>query len=76
MNHLETEPILNSCRQLLDRLERISADSAWAHQASGVRAALAKELSNPEKDHQSLESLILLGYSILEKAAAEIPDHS
>ena len=61
-------------RLLLDRLERISADSAWAHQASGVRASLAKCLIREDSDPEEIENLLLLGYQILEKAASEIPE--
>ena len=59
---------------LLIRLERISADSQWAHQASGVRASIAKSLSNSQPDLGSLEQLLDTGFNILEKAAAEIPE--
>ena len=61
-------------RILLDRLERISADSAHAHQASGIRASLAKILSRDEIGSGEIEGLLLLGYQILEKAAGEIPE--
>jgi len=59
---------------LLDRLERISADSTWAHQASGVRAALAKALTPVEPDLEQLSPLLELGFLILENAAQEIPE--
>ena len=59
---------------LLNRLERISADSPCAHQASGVRASIAKTLSDTHPDLKSLEELLDLGFEILEKAAAEIPE--
>lgn len=59
---------------LLDRLERISADSQWAHQASGVRASLAKSLAACQASPDKLADLIDLGFSILEKAAQEIPE--
>ena len=61
-------------RLLLDRLERISADSAWAHQASGIRASLAKCLIREDRAPEEIEDLLLLGYQILEKAASEIPE--
>lgn len=66
--------IRKKSHQLLDRLERISADSPWAHQASGVRSALAKSLAGENPTHEEVENLLLLGYRILEKAASEIPD--
>ena len=59
---------------LLDRLERISADSGWAHQASGVRASLAKEISLEDPDLKQLTSLLEMGFLVLEKAAGEIPE--
>jgi hypothetical protein len=60
-------------------LEKISSDSPWAHQASGIRASLAKTLSREDLSSSSeashtLESLLELGFKILEKAAGEIPD--
>ena len=59
---------------LLARLERISADSYWAHRASGVRGALIRimESEAPENPSiQTLESLSRLGFQILERAARE-----
>ena len=66
--------IRNKSKLLLDRLERISADSPWAHQASGVRASLAKCLSGDNPDPEEIRDLLNLGYQILEKAASEIPE--
>jgi len=59
---------------LLDRLERISADSPWAHQASGIRASLAKTLSQADADFEQLSALLEMGFFILESAAGEIPE--
>ncbi|HDD55446.1 MAG TPA: hypothetical protein ENG59_04320 [Chloroflexi bacterium] len=59
---------------LLARLERISADSPWAHQASGVRASLAKHLASENCTLDEIENLVNSGYRILEKAASEIPE--
>jgi len=56
------------------RLERISADSSWAHQASGIRAALAKTISQEDHDARQLSDLMEKGFLILEKAAGEIPE--
>jgi len=66
---------------LLYRLEKISADSSWAHQSSGIRASIAKILSQEEVSLNSsavrnLEGLLKLGFEILEKAAGEIPEDS
>lgn len=59
---------------LLDRLERIPADSAWAHKASGVRGALLRSLDEALADpvasgatRSSLES----GFEILREVARE-----
>jgi hypothetical protein len=60
---------------LLYRLERISADSPWAHQASGIRASLAKCLDRESCDRDQLSVLVELGFQILEKAAGEIPEN-
>lgn len=64
---------------LLYRLEKISADSAWAHQASGIKASIAKilvreELLAEDPVIQNLDELLKLGFEILEKVAGEIPD--
>ena len=60
---------------LLARLERISADSYWAHRASGVRGALMRSMEESEAQEnpsiQTLESLSKLGFQILEKAGRE-----
>jgi hypothetical protein len=60
---------------LLERLERIPADSIWAHHASGVRGSLLKMLQGREPGQQAqqpeLVSLVSYGFSILEKAARE-----
>ena len=62
-------------RLLLARLERISVDSYWAHRASGVRGALVKLLSRMETggqiDPASLQTNLVVGFEILERAAEE-----
>jgi len=60
---------------LLSRLERISADSAVAYRASGVRGAMLRvveklEMGRPVSS-QDVKRLIESGYSLLEKAAQE-----
>ena len=70
---ISSNPVLLA-KILLDRLERISADSGWAHQASGVRASLAKVLSKEYPDLDQLSPLLDLGFLILENAAGEIPE--
>ena len=59
---------------LVDRLERLSADSIWAHRASGVRASLHKALERQDQDFDALDVLIETGFEILHKAAQEVPD--
>jgi hypothetical protein len=58
---------------LLDRLERISVDSVWAHRASGIRGSLLRELdqltAGKEPDPASLRDLISAAFHILREAA-------
>jgi hypothetical protein len=60
---------------LVNRLERISADSYWAHRASGIRGALLEAqaaLGQGEGGNQdSLQALIKYGFTLLERAARE-----
>jgi hypothetical protein len=60
---------------LLARLERISVDSRWAHQASGVRGALLRALERPIEARSvpgsELNGLMELGFKILKRAAEE-----
>ncbi|MEW6242143.1 MAG: hypothetical protein AB1564_15170 [Chloroflexota bacterium] len=60
---------------LIARLERLSADSVWAHRASGVRGALLRmqerlESGQPVEGPRATR-LIRLGFQILEGAAKE-----
>jgi len=61
---------------LLERLEHISADSIWAHRASGVRGSLLRltqQLEDGEElEGQEMEQLISHGFKILEIAACEM----
>jgi hypothetical protein len=74
---------LELINMLLARLERLSADSYWAHQASGIRGSLLKwvELgstgesvnsrhNSPDKE-MGVAALITRGFEVLEKAAKE-----
>jgi hypothetical protein len=76
-------------RFLVAKLERLSADSIWAHRASGLRGALLRAIEGFDQSgaiddrsvhgsgDQRLEEfdrLIAAGFDILEKAAREIPD--
>lgn len=71
------QQLVHQVQILLDRLERLSADSIWAHKASGVRGALIRGLNDLEEgklDQRMLTDLISYSFEILTKAAAEIPD--
>jgi hypothetical protein len=64
-------------RMLADRLERLSADSVWAHRAAGVRVALLRLMEQVEKGKKNpdrLERMMAEGFMILENAAREIPE--
>ena len=64
-------------RMLAARLERLSADSVWAHRAAGLRVALLRMLDQVEsgkKNPDRLERLVKDGFMILENAAREIPE--
>ena len=60
---------------LLERLERIPADSIWAHRASGVRGSLLTIVEQLEDGQQiedpAINGLIAYGFQILENAARE-----
>jgi hypothetical protein len=58
-------------RMLIARLERMSADSFWAHQASGVRGSLLRLLEAGELDSEQGTPLVERGFYFLEKAAKE-----
>jgi len=56
---------------LITRLERLSADSYWAHRASGVRGSLLKIFEAEIPEASQAEELIERGFEFLEKAAKE-----
>ncbi len=60
---------------LLERLERVSVDSYWAHRASGIRGGLLKNLEELEKGEPAglanFESLVSSAFDILTRAARE-----
>ncbi|MBN8581598.1 MAG: hypothetical protein J0L96_13080 [Anaerolineae bacterium] len=66
---------LRTLQFLLSRLERISADSAVAYRASGVRGAMLRVVEKLEVGRPvsgpDVKRLIESGYSLLEKAAQE-----
>ena len=71
--------IISDIRLLVARLERLSADSRWAHRASGIRGSLLRGIEILEKSENIPEDftdqLVLLireGYIMLESGAREI----
>ena len=80
----EVERRIDTLRLLIARLERLSADSYWAHKASGLRGSLLRYMEQIEndgplhdQDWPTLDALITMGFVVLEKAAKEIsvPNH-
>ena len=79
---LETR--VDLARMIVQRLERLSADSAWAHISSGYRGSLIKWLDRYEREgaatsteqRQLLEFLIDKGLELLANAARELGDPS
>lgn len=73
---MEEKTSLGLIHILLARLERISADSYWAHRASGVRGSLLRVMEKLEGHRpvstSELKRIMDLGFFILEKAAEEI----
>lgn len=75
---------MEQARLLVFRLERISADSTWAHRSSGLRGGLLRSIEflestrdvpvDPYQRSQTLEHLqrlIQQGFFMLEQAALE-----
>ena len=64
---------LQLIRLLADRLERISADSIWAHRASGVRGALLRTMeqlqNNETPEPRSMRLVVSTAIHILSNAA-------
>ena len=58
-------------RMLISRLERLSADSYWAHQASGVRGSLLKLMDSGDLNSAGGDFFVERGFELLEKAAKE-----
>ena len=70
-----TDESLRTLQFLLSRLERISADSAVAYRASGVRGAILRLVEKIEEGRsvsgQDARRLIESAYLLLQKAARE-----
>ena len=74
----DLDQLAQQAKTMLDRLERLSADSKWAHRASGFRGSIirsVKDLEYGNPDPGKLTDLIELGFKILVNAASEIPDN-
>jgi hypothetical protein len=75
-----TPQIIDQTLLLISRLERLSADSVWAHRASGLRGALLKALEVQETtfdsarsiDTDRLQALVDYGFRLVENAAKEL----
>ena len=77
--HQEEKQLINRAEILLSRLERLSADSSWAHRASGLRGSLLRAIGqvpsfDTSHDAAHIQKLVERGYEILNQAAREIPD--
>lgn len=78
------ETRLNQARMITQRLERLSADSTWAHASSGHRGSLLKIIDRleqepdleqaSEQEIKLLDLLINKGFDLLARAAREIGD--
>ncbi|MBK8782894.1 MAG: hypothetical protein IPO22_14060 [Anaerolineales bacterium] len=70
-----TDEPLRTLQFLLSRLERISADSAVAYRASGVRGAMLRVVEKIEEGRpvlgEDVKRLIESAYLLLQKAARE-----
>jgi hypothetical protein len=67
---------LELLQRLVDRLERLSADSTYAHQASGLRGTFLRYIecieTDSEVNYAELDLLVDYGFDILRQAAEEI----
>jgi hypothetical protein len=83
----ETKSIYSQAQTAIDLLERLSADSKWAHQGSGYRGALLRELNlihamDGEAEHHAsiqdainrLQGPVDASFDLLEKAAIDLID--
>jgi hypothetical protein len=70
------KPNMQLIHLVSERLERISADSTWAHRASGVRGALLRVLEEARgpfpTDQTEIKNTLSLAFKILEQAAKRI----
>ena len=79
LNGFEKAVLLERAELALHYLERLSADSVWAHRASGLRGSLWQALKTPDEQRDDgyftdLSERVDLAFWMLENAAKEIPD--
>ena len=76
MNQTLGDQYLELLIRLVDRLERLSADSIYAHQASGLRGSLLRNIGRIEDginvNYTDLDPLVEYVFDILRLAAKEI----
>jgi hypothetical protein len=72
---MDTTADIKLIRLLLERLERVSVDSYWAHRASGIRGGLLRRMEELEKGTPAGQAvndrLISSAFEILTRAARE-----
>ncbi|MFZ2098430.1 MAG: hypothetical protein WAV05_17500 [Anaerolineales bacterium] len=68
-------------KRLIDRLEHLSADSSFAHRASGLRGSLLRYMDRLEtgermdnQEQANLDQLLEYGFEILILSAKEMGD--
>ena len=78
MGNTPDEQYSELIKRLVDRLERLSADSTYAHRASGLRGSLLRYIELIEAGHlinsDDLDQLVESSFDILKDAAKEIGD--
>jgi hypothetical protein len=80
----EVNSIYTRAQPAINLLERLSADSKWAHRGSGYRGALlralylARAVDLSAQDHEGakiqLQRLVDASFELLEKAAIDLID--
>ncbi len=72
---MQSQDHIKLLQLLLARLERVSADSFWAHRASGVRGSLLRTLERLEAGEsvgtEHIQTVLEQGFHVLERAARE-----
>ncbi|RMF48983.1 MAG: hypothetical protein D6755_03010 [Anaerolineae bacterium] len=69
---------LSRAALLIYRLERLSADSPWAHRAGGLKVALLRQIDALQRGEPAplLDALLEECHALLSAAAREIPPGS